>query len=634
MSRRRCRAPAWTARRSPSTFDEALDASGSPASDAFSVAVDGTAREVSGVSVSGSSVTLTLASAVVSGEAVMVGYTVPTGASASPLKDAAGNPVASFTGESVTNATAAVNSAPTGLPTISGTARVGEELEASRSGIADADGLSNATFTWQWIANDGASDADISGATDTTYTLTSSEEGKTIKVRVTFTDDGGTEETVVSDATAEVGAAALPQVSIGATSSPVTEGAAASFILSRTGNASAALTVEVSVREAGAVLSGTPASTVTFAAGSAEAALNVATENDAVDEADARVTASVSAGSGYAVDSAASSAGVDVYDNDEASSSGATIETLWSSTLEWSDMNGYWLIANADDFTSSGWSEDGESYAIWYFAYGPDDGELWLRLISPVPAGGIPDPGELTLHIGGATVDAADVLSAFAGGKIGIAYGIWQDWAEGDRIGMRLTRTVESEEATASSPGISVADAQVREAEGAVLSFRVTLAQAQTSAVSVRYATSDGTATAGTDYEAVSGSVRFEAGQIQKTVAVPVLNDSHDDDGETLFLTLSNPFGAELVDGVATGTIANTDPMPRAWITRFGRTVGSQVVESVNARFDNDGRSHVTLGGMSLVGSGQSPAAYSDWNARDAATMRSVGDRETPKTPR
>ena len=47
------------------------------------------------------------------------------------------------------------NTAPTGLPTISGTARVGETLTASRTGIADADGLANATFAWQWIANDG-----------------------------------------------------------------------------------------------------------------------------------------------------------------------------------------------------------------------------------------------------------------------------------------------------------------------------------------------------------------------------------------------------------------------------------------------------------------------------------------------
>ena len=99
------------------------------------------------------------------------------------------------------------NAAPTGLPTIAGTARVGQTLTASAGGIADDDGLANATFAWQWIANDGTADADIAGATGTSYTLTATEVGKTVKVRVAFTDDGGTEETLVSGATAAVEAA-------------------------------------------------------------------------------------------------------------------------------------------------------------------------------------------------------------------------------------------------------------------------------------------------------------------------------------------------------------------------------------------------------------------------------------------
>ena len=200
------------------------------------------------------------------------------------------------------------NTAPTGLPMISGTAYVGEKLTASEADIADDEGLTNATFAWQWIANDGTTDADIADATAETYTLTPAEEGKTVKVRASFTDDGGTEETLVSEATAAV-AAALPMVSIAAASSPVTEGAAASFTLSRTGDTTAALTVAVSVNETGSVLSGSPAWTVTFAAGNAEASLAVTTANDNVAEADGRVTASISAGSAYAVSSSAASAG-------------------------------------------------------------------------------------------------------------------------------------------------------------------------------------------------------------------------------------------------------------------------------------------------------------------------------------
>ena len=79
-------------------------------------------------------------------------------------------------------------------------------------------------------------------------------------------------------------APALPAVSIAAASTPVTEGAAAAFVLRRTGATAAALTVSVSVSEAGSVLSGAPPSSATFAAGSAEARLSVATANDEDDE--------------------------------------------------------------------------------------------------------------------------------------------------------------------------------------------------------------------------------------------------------------------------------------------------------------------------------------------------------------
>ena len=102
------------------------------------------------------------------------------------------------------------NTAATGVPTISGTLEVGQTLSGSTSGINDADGLSNVSFSHQWIANYGATDTDIQGATASTYTLTESDEGKTIKVRVSFTDDRDNEETLTSSATAAVSAPPTP----------------------------------------------------------------------------------------------------------------------------------------------------------------------------------------------------------------------------------------------------------------------------------------------------------------------------------------------------------------------------------------------------------------------------------------
>ena len=88
----------------------------------------------------------------------------------------------------------AVNSPATGAPTVSGAAQVGETLTAGTSGIADEDGLENVSFNYQWLADD----AEIAGATGYTYTLADTDAGKTIKVRVSFTDDADNEETLTS----------------------------------------------------------------------------------------------------------------------------------------------------------------------------------------------------------------------------------------------------------------------------------------------------------------------------------------------------------------------------------------------------------------------------------------------------
>ena len=114
-----------------------------------------------------------------------------------------------------TIAVVALNSPATGAPAISGTAQAGETLTADTSGITDADGLTNVSYSYQWISNDGTTDTDIQDATDSTYTLADSDEGKAIKVKVSFTDDAGNEETLTSAATAAVAATPPPALSGG-----------------------------------------------------------------------------------------------------------------------------------------------------------------------------------------------------------------------------------------------------------------------------------------------------------------------------------------------------------------------------------------------------------------------------------
>ena len=101
------------------------------------------------------------------------------------------------------------NTPATGAPTITGTAQVGQTLTAVTTGIRDADGLTSPTYTYQWIRVDtDSTEQDISGETSSTYTLVAADEDKTIKVKVSFTDDASHSETRTSAATATVGAAA------------------------------------------------------------------------------------------------------------------------------------------------------------------------------------------------------------------------------------------------------------------------------------------------------------------------------------------------------------------------------------------------------------------------------------------
>ena len=101
------------------------------------------------------------------------------------------------------------NNPPTGAPTITGTAQVGQTLTAGTTAIMDADGLTSVSYTYQWIRTAGGVDTNISGATASTYTLVAADLGTTIKVTVSFTDDASNPETLTSAATAAVSAAPM-----------------------------------------------------------------------------------------------------------------------------------------------------------------------------------------------------------------------------------------------------------------------------------------------------------------------------------------------------------------------------------------------------------------------------------------
>ena len=108
-----------------------------------------------------------------------------------------------------------------GMPDISGTARVGRTLTAGTSGINDGNGKSKAengdvgfAYTYQWVRVDGSTETDISGETASTYTLTMADLGKTVKVTASFKDNAGyAEGPLTSDAYPSSGTIALLELS-------------------------------------------------------------------------------------------------------------------------------------------------------------------------------------------------------------------------------------------------------------------------------------------------------------------------------------------------------------------------------------------------------------------------------------
>ena len=98
------------------------------------------------------------------------------------------------------------NNPATGAPTIIGRVRVDETLAAGTRSIADADGLDAAIFEYQWVSSDGNADTDIAGATDSTYTIVPGDRGRSVRIRVSFTDGAGNDESLTSEPTGRIGA--------------------------------------------------------------------------------------------------------------------------------------------------------------------------------------------------------------------------------------------------------------------------------------------------------------------------------------------------------------------------------------------------------------------------------------------
>jgi len=124
------------------------------------------------------------------------------------------------------------------------------------------------------------------------------------------------------------------------------------------------------------------------------------------------------------------------------------------------------------------------------------------------------------------------------------------------------TGTIANDDVPVTSlPTISIADARLNEGDNETsnMAFTVSLSKASTSAVSAGYSSSNGTAVAGQDFNAASGTVNFAPGSTSATVNVGIIGDTSVESDETFTLTLSAPSGATISRAAATGTILNND---------------------------------------------------------------------------
>ena len=600
------------------------------------------------------------------------------------------------------------NSPATGELTISGTAQAGETLTADISGIADADGLDNAEFSYQWIRTDGGTDADIAGATGSTYTLTDDDEGKTINVRVWFIDDKGNSETLNSVAlVSNLGAGVSGAGGIQRTLYTARSGFAQAFTTgTKTGgyplgyvgiqvshfydgstvgdhlrvtingvasegepgeahctltNPSSFSTPGVSAFDAPTGAGSCPqlaAETTYFVviewvdpSGTDSFALipqtyptekSDATEEDpggaegwSIADQSYYLTVSSKDRTWTAYDETASfkikvkEAAVTAAKANNPATGLPTIsgtaqvgETLTADTSAISDEDGLSNVSYQYQWLRDGADIAGQTNSTYRLVSADQDKTIKVRVtfrddadnaesltsMATTAVAARPTPAVLLRasfanvpadHNGGnftfdlnfsENVNAGyarirDDAFTLSGGAIASAIrktqGSNQGWTvEVDPTGngsvtITLPETTDcdasgaictedsrklsqSTSATvAGPPAIAISDVTVQEAEGAVLVFTATLSHASSRTVTVDYATSDGTATSGSDYTATSGTLTFNAGDTAKAVQVPVLTDSEDESQETLTLTLSNPSQATLDDATGAGTIDN-----------------------------------------------------------------------------
>ncbi len=405
----------------------------------------------------------------------------------------------------------------------------------------------------------------------------------------------------------------VPVVVSVAAGAAVDEGGAATFTVTATPAPPRTLRIALALGETGAFLApGATLPAVHLSPTRASQSVSLATEDDTVNEAHGAVTLTVEAGTGYVVAAAPDhTASVEVRDDDGA---------------------GMPVVSIASAQSPGATAFEGDALVFTVRADPAPAAELAVTV-------GVAESAGSAFVVPGGTGNKTVTIAANARTAT-LSVATVQDTDEEDPAFATVTATVahapgytvadaprDSAQATVSDddglPGVTIHDAQAE--EGDPMFFRVTLSKAAAHTVEVKWATrfeydankwETGSARYTLDYTSANGILRFAPRETVREILIYTVDDAHDEGDETFEVELSDPVGAVIADGLATGTITNDDPLPAAWLARFGRTVAEQALEGVADRIAAPRKPGMqgTLAGQALspsTGSGQAldPAA-------------------------
>ena len=369
--------------------------------------------------------------------------------------------------------------------------------------------------------------------------------------------------------------------------------------------------------------------TVTIAAGSDTAIYTLATTDDDLEEANGGVSATLEAGTGYRVGSP-SAATVAVADNDDDDDARATVvRVTGGADITEGGVARFTLTgapAPSQDITVNLRVTQSGAFA--------GDGELGARTVTlgtdatvtvdipTVDDSTLEDDGSLTIIVEpgtGYTPHATDATATVA--------------------------VADNEEPTL--PTIHIAD--VEAAEGDDLHFTFTLSHAVDHEVVVWWETrfgpnphddenghgpSYGEAIPHADFRYADSRVTVYPGSTRGEFWVETFDDFHDEGRETLTVVLTEATGAIIADELAIGTIVNSDPMPAAWLARFGRTAAEQALDGIAGRIAASRSAGVrgTIAGQALSFNPGAPKSMSGTGgaANDNAAPSSLAGNDLP----